>query len=127
MLKENDPAIDVEKTLARLERTSVPPDRRFRALVEAFAVPVDDLWPAYRDGGPGADLYEIRNRLAHGTSFSDNELSAVHVALQHLKLLVERCVLRLLGWEVSRSAASHRDVESFMPTNETLTLKATLV
>lgn len=78
-----------------------------------FGVESSDLWPAF--GSPEAPgLAEIRNRLAHGEVFPPSVMYAMCVALSHMQLLLERCVLSVLGHPVARSraapAAAKRDV-----------------
>lgn len=105
-LQAEDSSVDAKSILARLERSGAPADQRFRRFVAKFGVPVADLWPAYGTGPEALSLYAIRNRLAHGSLFAPCDLSGVHAALLHLQLLLERCVLGVLGWPVENSDAS---------------------
>ena len=82
-----------------------PPLRRaLQSFLEAKGVVVTDLWPIFgSQEKPG--LYEIRNRLAHGNRPADESLGALGVARIHLSLILERCTLSTLGFDVSRSRA----------------------
>ena len=69
---------------------------------ETYGVDLSDLWPLI-DAGPGVSLSDIRNSMAHGRSFQDSLLRPLMGAEQHLGWTVERCLLAILGWPVSRS------------------------
>lgn len=125
-LKEEDPALEIDAILSRLERTGAPPEQRFKRFVENFDVPIDDLWPAYESGPNVMSLYAIRNRLAHGSLFSPTDLNAIHAALRNLQLLLERCVLRILGWDVLKSTACPACVAYFVSCAEVQRLKSEL-
>lgn len=125
-LAEQDPEIDTHKIIRMLERTANPPELRFKRFAGRFAVEYSDLWPAYGRGRDFISLYDIRNRLAHGSLFEVSALSAVHAALLHLRLLLERCVLRVLGWKVERSNSSPRRVAAFVDSEEMQLLQQSL-
>jgi hypothetical protein len=49
---------------------------------------------------------EIRHRLVHGDPFQSRPLEALTCAREHLRWVVERMLLSVLGWPVSRSNVS---------------------
>jgi hypothetical protein len=70
-----------------------------------FNVDTTDLWPIFGTSeSPG--LADIRNRLAHGETLSPDATGALGVALTHVALLLERCLLSVLGYPVEQSRAS---------------------
>lgn len=73
--------------------------------LKELKVPVDDLWPAFGSPGESATLYSIRNSLAHGEPMSDL-IKPLSLAQFHLRILLERIVLALLGWDIDKSNAS---------------------
>lgn len=52
-----------------------------------------DLWPIY---GTHFDLSRIRNKLVHGKRFEYETF--LSIANEHLRWVVERCLLAVLGW-----------------------------
>jgi len=53
-----------------------------------------DLWPIY---GTHFDLSRIRNKLIHGNRFEYETF--LSIANEHLRWIVERCLLTILGWK----------------------------
>ena len=125
-VRGTEPLFDVDGALRRLEQPATSPSRRFRAVSTKYGWDVSDLWPAYRDGSPGLDLYAIRNLLAHGVSLTEAEIEAVHFALESLKLILERVLLSVLGWNVGKSKASPEFVRRHTAMHRVLQVKATL-
>ena len=58
-----------------------------------------DLWPIFGLNS----LYKIRNLLAHGNRM---ELGDYSIAKEHLQYLIERLVLKLLGFDYDLSSVS---------------------
>jgi hypothetical protein len=85
-----------------------------KAFCDHYRVDLHDLWPITGSSG-GDSLAAIRNRLVHGEAFSGEKYSAVMVAEMHLKWTLERMLLRLFDWEVSRSAVSPVALMSTFP------------
>jgi hypothetical protein len=76
-----------------------------------------DLWPLY---GTHLDLSRIRNKLIHGKRFENWPL--ISIAIEHLRWIVERCLLAALGWkektevyhgESLRKYTAYRDWKSY--------------
>lgn len=77
----------------------------FQKFCEFYSVNLDDLWPVV-ESGDGWSLAMIRNKLVHGEYFTRPQLKALLSASEHLRWTVERMILSILGWDVSRSAVS---------------------
>lgn len=105
---ENHPKLksDKEKTklicgkLKELNRVSFR--NGFKKLIKTFSINLDDLWPVLH-GSDGASLADIRNMLVHGEVFNPIQYQSLMVASEHLRWIVERLLLTLLGWDVLRS------------------------
>lgn len=93
----------VRGNLNALQR--VPFSTAFSKFCSHFDVPNDDLWPMasiHADVG----LADIRNRVVHGSTFDRRQFNALAVAGDHLQWLLERMLLRVLGWPIDRSNVS---------------------
>lgn len=67
----------------------------YREFCKKMGLDNSDLWPIYEN--QERDLYKIRNKLVHGGRFE--YASFLGVANQHLRWIIERCLLRVMGWE----------------------------
>ncbi|MBD1857691.1 MULTISPECIES: hypothetical protein [Leptolyngbya] len=74
----------------------------FKSFCNDYGVDLRDLW-SLGGGEVSTSLSKIRNRLIHGGRFEREEYEAVIYARSHLKWTLERCILRVLGWNVERS------------------------
>ena len=74
----------------------------FKRFCIQYSVDLSDLWPVM---GRAEDwpLSEIRNKLVHGATFSYRQDGVLHCATENLKWCVERLLLAILGWPVSRT------------------------
>lgn len=70
-----------------------------------YAIPTRDLWAVFGDK-EHAGLSEIRNRLIHGDPFPHTLIDSLANANAHLRILVERSLLRFMGWNIARSTVS---------------------
>lgn len=69
---------------------------------QTYKVEVKDLWPLFtQDGIVG--LSNIRNWLIHGEPIPEDCFGALMIACENLKWILERVIVTLLGWEVSRT------------------------
>lgn len=125
-LRENDTQIDVPSILAKLQAPGARAGQQFESFVNKFQVPVADLWPVYAGDQAVLNLYTIRNYFAHGSLFDLAQLSAVGGALLQLRLLLERCVLSVLGWPINQSAVSLDMVADFVSSDYMNGLKKAL-
>lgn len=105
---KTDPNLVRNKDARRLIYEKLPELNRvsfgtvFRRFCEEYKVDLRDLWPVLR-GSSGVSLSDIRNRLVHGEHFSPTQMVPLIVADQHLRWVVERMILRFLGWPIVRS------------------------
>jgi hypothetical protein len=70
---------------------------------EEYGVKLDDLWPVVDDKRGEISLTDIRNRIVHGTPVTPREFHALIGAKQHMRWVVERALLAVLGWPLERS------------------------
>ncbi len=70
-----------------------------------------DLWPVF---GEGLSLSRIRNKLIHGILSGDETF--LSFARIHLKWIVERCLLAIIGW-VGRGNNSNVDSDTLRKYN----------
>ncbi len=92
----------VYEKIAELNRISF--GTAFKSFCEFYQIDLRDLWSL--EGGEVSTLTKIRNRLIHGGRFEREEYDAVICAKTHLHWTLERCILRVLGWDVERSNVS---------------------
>lgn len=90
----------LKKNLSALQRISFA--TAYEACLKSFSIKVDDLWPV-NDSSEGWSLSVIRNKLVHGDYLNRAQLRAVVFAREHLRWIVERLTLAILGWDIERS------------------------
>jgi len=61
-----------------------------------------DLWPLTNHSA-GVSLKELRNRIAHGIPVTPGQIKALIYAAQNLRWILERSILGILRWPISRS------------------------
>lgn len=74
----------------------------FNLFCESYQIDLSDLW-SLGGGNNCTSLTDIRNRLIHGGRFERAEYDAVICANNHLKWTLERCILRVLDWDIEQS------------------------
>ena len=74
----------------------------FERIIETLALDLNDLWPVL-DRTDGVSLSNVRNLLVHGEVFDPAQYKSLIVASYHLRWIVERILLTILSWDVSRS------------------------
>lgn len=84
----------------------------FSLMCEAYNVDLRDLWPV--SGSKIPSLASIRNKLIHGETIPDEHYDIILYAGDHLKWIVERLVLSLLGWPVSDSNADGKHLKNMI-------------
>jgi hypothetical protein len=85
----------------------------FSKCCEYYRVNLEDLWQvSNRKGAEGWSLSEIRNELVHGESMSEPKLDSLMAAEKHLQWTVERLILAMLHWDISRSTVSSVHLEN---------------
>lgn len=70
-----------------------------------------DLWPLYK--GNDNKLSEIRNKLVHGKGF--DLWPHISYATTHLKWIVERCLLSVLGWKKETEIFHKEALKKYYP------------
>ncbi len=74
----------------------------FNEFCKFYKVDLTDLWPVL-----GLEkewpLNSIRNKLVHGEYFNSAQRRSIRTALSHLQWTVERFLLAILGWDISKS------------------------
>lgn len=71
-----------------------------------YNVDIEDLCPL-------KDLSDTRNRLVHGEIFRREEYELIICSKDHLKWMLERCILSVLGWDIQRSTVRARDLKGY--------------
>ncbi|MHB8844335.1 MAG: hypothetical protein ACYC7L_06250 [Nitrospirota bacterium] len=74
----------------------------FEKFCQFYSIDLNDLWPVINKS-EGITLSEIRNKLIHGDHFNSAQLRALMSAKENLSWILERIILSILGWPVSRS------------------------
>jgi hypothetical protein len=116
-------ALEAEPLLDRYPDCPEEPDRReliaeklselnriafahaFEKFCEHHSVQLQDLWRV-TGSADGVSLTTIRNKLVHGEVFDSRHYTALGTAMTHLLWIVERVILAMLGWDVTRSTVS---------------------
>jgi hypothetical protein len=83
----------------------------FKSFREHYQINIDDLWPLSGNDS----LSSIRNRIVHGEKFEREEHKALIAAKMNLCWVLERCILRVLDWDVKRSRVKQSSLEHYIP------------
>ena len=78
----------LKENLKGINRVSY--SKAFSSFIEHYNLDINDLWSATNGKG---SLSKVRNRMVHGAQFTEEENKALADANQHLRLLLERCLL----------------------------------
>jgi len=89
----------------------------FKSFCEFYQIDLNDLW-SIGGGEVSTSLAKIRNKIIHGGRFEREEYDAVICALSHLKWTLERCILRVLEWDVERSKVRSLFLKNYIDYNE---------
>ncbi|BBA70608.1 hypothetical protein [Geobacter sulfurreducens] len=98
----------IYKKLGELNRVSL--QEAFELFCQKYEIDLFDLWPVFGDKKI-AGLAEIRNRLIHGDPFPFELYDALVTARFHLEFVLERMLLRVLGWDISNSKVNPAYIE----------------
>jgi hypothetical protein len=110
-LFKRHPLLKNDKTKRKRLYDNIPALKRisFRAAFEEcfkfYDVNIDDLWAVTGNSG-GWSLSTIRNKLVHGEHFDSARRHLIVAAKSHLQWIVERLLLKILGWDISKSNVS---------------------
>jgi hypothetical protein len=96
------------------ELNRFPMSHVFKMFCEHYSLDLTDLWPVI---GKHAEwpLTEIRHRLVHGDPFQSRPAEALACAEAHLRVVVERMLLSVLGWPIKRSNVSRERLQIIKP------------
>ena len=86
----------------------------FKSFCQFYKIDLSDLWSI---GGQDHSLAQIRNLLIHGGRFEREKLNLLIKAKSHLKWILERCILRVLDWEIEHSNVSAAFLRDFSAYN----------
>jgi hypothetical protein len=88
-----------------------------RELTDKFTVKfgdhLGDLWPLRWDPKGGASLADLRNAVAHGDAFSEDDFLALSYASENLTWTLQRILLLALNWKIDDSYVSQRSLRNF--------------
>jgi len=94
----------VYKKLGELNRVS------FSDILESFcsqySLDLSDLWPL-NNNKDGMSLAEIRNHVVHGEVFNNEQYFSMATACLHMKCILERMSLCVLGWPYESSTVGN--------------------
>jgi hypothetical protein len=101
-LLENDKTKQtlLKKNLSALQRISFA--TAYESGLKYLSLNMADLWPVI-DRGEEWSLSDIRNKLVHGDYLNQSQLHSVVFATEHIRWIVERLILTVLGWNIERS------------------------
>jgi len=94
--------------LGELNRISLR--EAFDIFCTAYHIDLTDLWPVFGNKEI-AGLVEIRNKLIHGDPFPFELYSGLVTAKFHLEVILERMLLRVLGWNINNSKVNPAYIE----------------
>ncbi len=101
----------IYKKIPELNRISF--SNAFKNLCKFCSVDLSDLWPIV-ENCDGISLSEIRHKLVHGEAFDLLQLRSLMAAKEHLQWIVERLILAVLGWPVSKSKVNRDYLSHYM-------------
>jgi len=67
-----------------------------------YSLDLKDLW-SITESNQGISLTQIRNKLIHGDALNFNQHKSLIIAYEHLKTVVERMILKILEWDISKT------------------------
>jgi len=109
--KLNPSQIDsICRKLPELNRISLR--EAFDLFCKEYCLELNDLWPVFKDS-KGVGLSDIRNKLIHGDPYPEGLDGAIITALDHLKFVLERAIVRVLSWEIEDTLIGPRDMRRF--------------
>lgn len=76
--------------------------RAIEVFTETYKIRLDDVWPLFTSSS-GWSLLSIRNKIAHGEHFSEGEWFDIAEANRSLRVIAERFLLSVLGWDYQKS------------------------
>jgi hypothetical protein len=105
---EKEQRNSIYEKLEELNRVSLK--EAFHAFREKQSIYLGDLWPVFGNS-EGVGLADIRNQLIHGVPLADRNIEAISIAKEHLRLTLERSLVRVLGWDIGKTNVSPERIE----------------
>ncbi|EXU76012.1 hypothetical protein [Erwinia mallotivora] len=76
-------------------------------LFENFNIKTNDTWPLFDDKQKNiTGLLTIRNVLIHGDLLPSEQFTNIIIAMEHLRIILIRCIFSLLSWDVLKTRVS---------------------
>lgn len=69
------------------------------------------MW-SITESNQGISLSQIRNKLIHGDTLNFNQHKSLIIAKEHLKIAVERMILKVLEWDISKTRVSPSKIKN---------------
>lgn len=109
-MKDEDNENEIKKNKRKLmyakikELNRISFDTAFNSFRESYQIDINDLWPLIGTSKEApVSLSMIRNRIIHGERFEHKEYEALVFANINLRWILERCILRILDWDIEKS------------------------
>jgi len=87
----------------------------FSSILEKFCDDYElnliDLWTLINKKGQ-VSLSHIRNKLIHGDTFKASQHKSLIIAQEHLRIIVERMILRILDWPLEKTRVSSEKLKN---------------
>lgn len=90
----------------------VPLSEALETLCRRYRIDIGDLWPF---SGMEGSLINIRNKRAHGEPLTDMQTIALMTASEHLRWMMERLLLGILGWPIDKSGVDKQHLAQWIP------------
>ncbi|WP_210523420.1 HEPN domain-containing protein [Pantoea ananatis] len=96
----------IKNKLSELNRLSLK--ESMELFLKENGIESDIIWPIFNIKNKNiTGLSSIRNVLIHGDLTPSNQLINIAVAMEHLRVLLVRCVFCLLGWDITQTKVSN--------------------
>lgn len=93
----------IYRKLDELNRISL--STAFENFCKHYDIDLSDLWHLFKTGDI-VGLSDIRNKLIHGDEFPDQLHDALWVAEENLRFMIERILIKILGFSVDKTEVS---------------------
>ncbi len=93
------------KNINQLNRVTI--SDAYNNMIKHYGIYTGDMWPVFKTNG-SIGLADIRNMLFHGNVLPRDSVKTVSIMNKYLHVLLERILLKILGWEYNNSDAKTR-------------------
>jgi len=83
--------------------------RLYDIFCDHYQLNLDDLWPLFDHNSKSA-LVDLRNYVAHGEPVLQSKVMSLSKATENLQWTVERTLLCVLGWPITKSKVAPRSL-----------------